>query len=78
MKANVISTIGALLGSTAATASAATTGTGADESGLLIWALIGFAVLVVLLQAIPATVMLYAMLKGVFAPADKTVSLPSA
>jgi hypothetical protein len=78
MKTNLVKVAAALLTSSAVSAYAASAGVGGEEAGLLIWALIGFAVLVVMLQAIPAMVMLYAMVKGVLAPADTTVVLPKA
>ena len=78
MKANIIKLVVALLTSGAASAYAATNGVGGEEAGLLIWALIGFGVLVFMLQAVPAMVMLYAMLKAVFSPADKAVAAPRA
>lgn len=78
MKTNLVKVAAALLTSSAVSAYAASAGAGGEEAGLLIWALIGFAVLVVMLQAIPAMVMLYAMVKGVLAPADTTAVLPKA
>ena len=78
MKTNTIKLAVALICSSAATVYAASAGVGGEGAGLLTWALIGFAVLVVMLQAVPAMVMLYAMVKAVFAPADKAASLPKA
>ena len=78
MKTNLVKVAVALLTSSAVSAYAASAGVGGEEAGLLIWALIGFAVLVVMMQAIPATIMLYAMVKAVFAPADSTAVLPKA
>ena len=78
MKANLVKLVVALLTSSAVSVYAASAGVGGEEAGLLIWALIGFAVLVVMLQAIPAMIMLYAMVKAVFSPADKPAALPKA
>ena len=78
MKANIIKVVVALISSSAASAYAAINGVGGEGSGLLIWALIGFAVLVVMLQAVPAMIMLGAMVKAIFAPADKPAELPKA
>jgi hypothetical protein len=78
MKTNLVKLVVALLTSGAVSAYAASAGVGGEEAGLLIWALIGFAVLVVMLQAIPAMIMLYAMVKAVFSPAEKTAALPKA
>ncbi len=78
MKTTIVKLVVALLTSGAVSAYAASAGVGGDEAGLLIWALIGFAVLVVMLQAIPAMIMLYAMVKAVFSPVEKTAALPKA
>lgn len=78
MKANIIKLVVALLTSSAVSTYAASAGVGGEEAGLLIWALIGFAVLVVMLQAVPAMIMLVAMVKAVFAPAENTVAAPKA
>lgn len=78
MKTNSLKLVVALLTSSAVPAFAASVGTGGEEVGLLIWALIGFAVLVVMLQAVPATIMLYAMLKALFASGDKVAIAPKA
>lgn len=64
-------TIAALAG-LATTANAAAGGTATDGSNLLIWFLIGFAVLVVMLQALPALIMFGSMLKGLFTPVHNT------
>lgn len=78
MKTNLVKVAAALLTSSAVSAYAASAGVGGEEVGLLIWALIGFATLVVMMQAIPAAIMLYAMIKGLLAPADTTAVLPKA
>ena len=78
MKTNLVKVAVALLTSSAVSVYAASAGVGGEEAGLLIWALIGFATLVVMMQAIPAVIMLYAMVKAVFAPADKTFAAPRA
>ena len=46
MKTNLVKVAVALLTSSAVSAYAASAGVGGEEAGLLIWALIGFAVLV--------------------------------
>jgi hypothetical protein len=78
MKTNIIKLVVALLTSSSVSAYAASAGVGGEEAGLLIWALIGFAVLVVMLQAVPAMIMLVAMVKAVFAPAEKADAAPRA
>ena len=75
MKATIIKIIIALIGAGSAAAFAATTGAGAEESGLLIWAFIGFGVMVIMLQAVPAMILFTSMLKGVFAPTDKEITV---
>lgn len=74
MKANIFNLVVAIVCSVSASAYAASTGVGGEEAGLLIWGLIGFSVLVVMLQAVPAMTMLYAILKGVFGHADTSVA----
>ncbi len=76
MKTNIIKIVVALITASAVSVYAAVTGVGGEEAGLLMWALMGFAVLVVMLQAIPASIMLYAMVKAVFSPSADTKSVP--
>jgi len=40
------------------------------ETNILMWALAGFAAVVVLMQTIPALVMFTGMVKGVLSPSD--------
>lgn len=58
----------AFLGAGATTTFAASTGFTGAGSGILIWFLIGFAVLLVLLQVLPALVMFFALVKGLCSP----------
>lgn len=48
-----------------------------DGGGPLIWFFIGFGVLVLMVQAVPALVLLYSMIKAVFSPSEtsSTVSV---
>jgi len=78
MKTNSLKIVVALIAASAASAYVAISGVGGEESGLLAWTLIGFAVLVVMLQVVPAVFMLFAMLKGLFSSTDKEVTLPKA
>jgi len=75
MKATIIKMIIALSGAGAAAAFAATTGAGAEENGLLIWAFIGFGVMVIMVQAVPAMILFASMLKGLFAHSDKEITV---
>ncbi len=49
-----------------------------DGGGPLTWFFIGFAVLVVMVQAIPAGILLFSMIKAVFSKSEKEVSRQSA
>lgn len=71
MKATILKMIIALSGAGAAVAFAATTGAGSEDNGLLIWGVIGFGVMVIMLQAVPAMILFASMLKGLFAHSDK-------
>jgi len=43
------------------------------ETNILMWALAGFATLIVTMQLVPAAMTLVGMLKGIFAPSDYLV-----
>ena len=75
MKSIIIKMIIALSGAGAAAAFAATTGAGAEENGMLIWAFIGFGVMVIMVQAVPAIILFASMLKGLFAHSDKEITV---
>ena len=62
--------IQALLLSTISTSAFASTDVIPKDTNLLMWGFLGFAVSIILIQAIPATVMFYSMLKGLFASSD--------
>jgi hypothetical protein len=76
MKTTIIRIATALIAASATSVYAATTGTAGEDGGPLIWSLIGFGVFVVMVQAIPAIFMLYSVIKGLAAPAEKTAALP--
>jgi hypothetical protein len=78
MKTNMIKTLVALFVAGAASAFAATSGVAGEGSGLLIWVFLGFTVLVVMLQAIPALILFVSMLRGLFSPSEKEATLPKA
>jgi uncharacterized membrane protein len=78
MKATIIKTAIALVGAGAASAFAANTGTAGESNGLLVWFFIGFGVMIIMLQAVPAMILFTAMLKGLFAAPEKEVPLPKA
>lgn len=65
MKTKIINFLIPLLGGTATSAFAAD-GAMQDGGGPLVWFFIGFAVLVVMVQAIPAGILLYSMIKALF------------
>lgn len=76
MRINIIKTAIALLGACAASAFAATTGAAGEGSGPLVWFFIGFGVLAIMLQAVPAVILFVSMLRGLFSASGKEVSLP--
>lgn len=76
MKINIIKTAIALLGACAASAFAATTGTAGDGSGPLVWFFIGFGVLTIMLQAVPAVILFVSMLRGLFSAPAKEIHVP--
>jgi len=78
MKTNSFKIVVALIAAGAASAYVAVSASSGGENGFLIWALIGFAALVVMFQAVPAVFMLFATLKSLFSSADKEVTHPKA
>jgi heme exporter protein D len=78
MKTNMIKTLAALFVAGAASAFAATSGSAGEGSGPFIWVFLGFTVLVVMLQAIPALILFVSMLRGLFSPSAKEATLPKA
>ena len=76
MKINITKTVIALLGACAASAFAATTGTAGEGSGPLVWFFIGFGVLAIMLQAVPAVILFVSMLRGLFSTHEKEAHLP--
>lgn len=77
MKTRMIKLVAALTGAGATSAYAASSGVGGEGSGMLIWFLIGFGVMVIMLQAIPALIMFVSMVKGLFSSHSET-HLPKA
>lgn len=55
------------------TTSAAFGASGADNEGnsILVWMFLGFGALIVVFQTVPALLLLYSMVKGALAPAEK-------
>jgi hypothetical protein len=78
MKASIIRIAIALISAGATSAYAATTGAAGESGGPLIWSLIGFGVFVVMVQAIPAIIMLVSIIKALAAPAEKPSAHPKA
>lgn len=73
MKARIFNFLIPLVGGSATSAFAADSAL-SDGGGPLVWFFIGFVALVIMVQAIPATIMLYAMIKAVFSSADRTAT----
>lgn len=71
MKTKIMNLLIPLLAGSATTAFAADS-TVQGGGSPLIWLFIGFVALVVMVQAIPACIMLYSMVKAVFSPAEST------
>jgi hypothetical protein len=78
MKTNMIKTLIALFTAGATSAFASTSGVAGEGSGLLVWAFVGFAVMVVMLQAVPALILFVSMLRGLFSSSEKEITLPKA
>ncbi|MDD2272654.1 MAG: hypothetical protein PHP95_13555 [Desulfuromonadaceae bacterium] len=75
MKTKITNFLIPLLGGSATSAFAAD-GAVQNGGGPLVWFFIGFAALVVMVQAVPAGILLYSMIRGLFSA--KTVTLASA
>jgi hypothetical protein len=75
MKTKITNFLIPLLGGSATTAFAGDAAM-QDGGGPLVWFFIGFVALVVIVQVIPATILLYAMIKAVFSPSE-TATLAS-
>lgn len=73
MKTRIINLLVPLFAGSA-TSALASDGALSDSGGPLVWFFIGFGALVIMLQAVPAMIMLYSMLKGLLSPADQTVT----
>jgi hypothetical protein len=71
MKTNITNLVITLLAGSATSAFAADSSL-QDGGSPLVWLFIGFAVLVVMVQAIPACIMLYSMVKAIFSPAESS------
>ncbi len=72
MKTKLIKLTAALTGAGASSAYAASSGVGGEGSGMLVWFLIGFGVMVIMLQAVPALIMFVSMVKGLFSSHSET------
>lgn len=71
MKTKIANLLIPLLGGSA-TSAFASDGALTDGGGPLIWFFIGFGALVLMVQLVPALVMLYSMAKAVFSPSEET------
>jgi hypothetical protein len=76
MKTTIVKTAIALFGAGASAAFAATSGLASEGSGLLTWSLIGFGVMIIMLQAVPAMILFASLLKGLFSGHHETHHLP--
>lgn len=72
MKTTIVKTVIALAGAGASVSFAATSGVAGEGSGLLTWFLIGFGVMIIMLQAVPALMLFASMLKGLFSGQHET------
>ena len=72
MKTKLIKLTAALTGAGASSAYAASSGVGGEGSGMLVWFLIWFGVMVIMLQAVPALIMFVSMVKGLFSGHSET------
>jgi hypothetical protein len=57
-----------------ATSAYAANGAQADEPGILIWAFIGFAAVIVVGQLVPAALLVYGAIKGIVSPPEPAKS----
>ena len=69
MKTRIINFLIPLLGGSA-TSAFASNGALQDGGSPLVWFFIGFVALVVIVQVIPAAILLYSMVKAVFSPSE--------
>ncbi|MBV5339431.1 MAG: hypothetical protein J0665_07715 [Deltaproteobacteria bacterium] len=69
MKTKIINILIPLLGGSATSAFAADAAM-QDGGGPLVWFFIGFVALVVIVQVIPAAILLYSMIKAVLSPSE--------
>jgi len=78
MKTTIMKTMILVLAGSTTSAFAAANKLGQNDSGMLVWFLIGFGVMVILFQAAPAMVMFFSMLKGLFSnkASEASFSLP--
>ena len=73
MKTKIANLLIPMLGGSATSAFAAD-GALQDGGGPLIWFFIGFGVLVLMVQAVPALVLLFSMAKAVFSPSETSTT----
>lgn len=69
MKTKISNFLIPLLGGSATSAFAAE-GALQDSGGPMIWFFLGFGALVIIMQVIPAGILLYSMIKALFSPSD--------
>lgn len=74
MKVRIINLLVPLFACSATSAFASNAGI-SDGGGPLVWFFIGFGALVLMFQAVPATILLYSMIKAVFSPAESSAAV---
>lgn len=72
MKTTITKASIALFGAGVSAAFAVSNGLAGGGSGLLTWFLIGFGVMIILLQAVPAITVFASLLKGLFSSRQET------
>lgn len=71
MKTKIANFLIPLLGGSATSALAADSAL-QDSGGPMVWFFLGFVALVVIMQVIPAGILLYSMIKAAFSPSETT------
>lgn len=59
----------------AACSSAFAAGSASEDAGLLVYLFAGFFAVIIITQLVPATILLFGMLKGIFSPESKSTTV---
>lgn len=62
---------------TASSTAFAAAGSPAEDAGLLVYLFAGFFAVIIITQLVPATILLFGMLKGIFASETKSTTVKS-